>query len=71
VAKLYDINSELVESQGFLDSLIGLLSDSNPTVVANAVAALSEIDEMSSKNLFQITSSNLQKLTAALNECTE
>lgn len=71
VAKLYDMSPELVESQGFLDQLTQLLSDSNPTVVANAVAALSEIDELSGKNVFRITSNNLSKLLAALNECTE
>ncbi len=32
VAKLHDINSQLVEEQGFLDSLKDLLSDSNPMV---------------------------------------
>lgn len=39
--------SGLVEDQGFLDQLKDLLSDSNPMVVANAVAALSEINESS------------------------
>ena len=47
VAKLYDINPDLVEVQGFLDMLQELISDSNPTVVANAVAALSEIQASS------------------------
>ena len=32
VAKLYDINAQLVEDQGFLDMLRDLLSDSNPMV---------------------------------------
>ena len=32
VAKLHDINAQLVEDQGFLDSLKDLLSDSNPMV---------------------------------------
>merc|ERR1711983_399490 len=45
VAKLHDINSQLVEEQGFLDSLKELLSDSNPMVVANAVAALTALNE--------------------------
>ena len=31
---------DLVEARGFLDTLIDLLSDSNPMVVSNAVAAL-------------------------------
>ena len=47
VAKLHDINSQLVEDQGFLDLLKDLLSDSIPMVVANAVAALAEIGEVS------------------------
>ena len=40
-------------------------------VVANAVAALSEIHEVSGKDVFQITSNSLFKLLRALNECTE
>lgn len=47
VAKLHDINSQLVEDQGFLDLLKELLSDSTPMVVANAVAALAEIGDIS------------------------
>jgi len=38
VAKLHDINAQLVEDQGFLDSLRDLLSDSNPMVGAFADA---------------------------------
>eukprot|EP01118_Nematostelium_gracile_P010909 TRINITY_DN3828_c0_g1_i1.p1 TRINITY_DN3828_c0_g1~~TRINITY_DN3828_c0_g1_i1.p1 ORF type:complete len:864 (+),score=270.43 TRINITY_DN3828_c0_g1_i1:134-2725(+) len=71
VAKLYDMSPDVVETQGFLESLLGLLSDSNPSVVANAVAALSEIDDLSAKTIFNINFSNLGKLQAALNECTE
>lgn len=48
-----------------------MISDSNPMVVANAVAALAEIQEGSSKNVFEITNHTLFKLLAALNECTE
>ncbi|GAB5034331.1 beta-adaptin-like protein c [Nannochloropsis oceanica] len=71
VAKLYDISAEMVEDRGFLDILRDLICDSNPTVVANAVAALSEIQETSGKDVTLITGSVLQKLLAALNECTE
>ena len=71
VAKLYDINAELVEDRGFLESLKDLISDNNPMVVANAVAALAEIQENSSKSIFEITSHTLSKLLTALNECTE
>ena len=71
VAKLYDISPDLVEDRGFLDVLRDLISDANPTVVANAVASLNEIAENSGKDVMQITAAILQKLLAALNECTE
>ncbi|KAJ6803452.1 beta-adaptin-like protein B [Iris pallida] len=71
VAKLYDINAELVEDRGFLDTLKDLISDNNPMVVANAVAALSEIHENSTRPIFEITNHTLSKLLTALNECTE
>ncbi|PKA60685.1 Beta-adaptin-like protein C [Apostasia shenzhenica] len=71
VAKLYDINAELVEDRGFLDTLKDLISDNNPMVVANAVAALAEIQETSTRPIFEITSHTLSKLLTALNECTE
>ena len=71
VAKLYDINAELVEDRGFLESLTDLISDANPTVVANAIAALSEISDASGRDVLVITPPVLQKLLAALNECTE
>lgn len=71
VAKLFDINPELVEDRGFLETLKDLISDSNPMVVANAVAALSEIQESTTKLVFDLNSNVLFKLLAALNECTE
>ncbi|XP_010538807.1 PREDICTED: beta-adaptin-like protein B isoform X2 [Tarenaya hassleriana] len=71
VAKLYDINAELVEDRGFLDALKDLISDNNPMVVANAVAALAEIQENSTKPIFEVNSATLTKLLTALNECTE
>ena len=48
-----------------------LLADSNPMVVANAVAALSEIQNGNGKDVFQINSQYLFKVLRALNECTE
>lgn len=33
VAKLHDINAQMVEDQGFLDSLRDLIADSNPMVM--------------------------------------
>lgn len=40
-------------------------------MVANAVAALSEIDETAKEDVFSLNSENLKMLLAALNECTE
>ncbi|KAL3244231.1 hypothetical protein MRX96_018857 [Rhipicephalus microplus] len=59
--------------QGFLDQLRDLLSDSNPMVVANAVAALSEMNEASSSGqpLSEMSGPTINKLLTALNECTE
>lgn len=48
-----------------------MLSDANPMVVANAIASLQEIQELSGKEVLQINSHTLFKLLAALNECTE
>lgn len=49
-----------------------MIGDANPMVVANAVAALSEIQEISGKEgVFRIDSNSLFKLLRALNECTE
>lgn len=71
VAKLHDISPEMVEDRGFLDTLRQLISDANPMVVANAVAALSEIQDVSGKPVFALDQSSLTKLLRALNECTE
>ncbi|CAG8531680.1 9179_t:CDS:10 [Paraglomus occultum] len=72
VAKLYDLNPELAVENGFVALLQEMMSDSNSMVVANAVTALTEIDEASPDNrIFVINGSSLSKLLIALNECTE
>lgn len=71
VAKLHDLNRDLAKDQGFIEMLIDLLSDSNTTVVANAVAALGEIEQTNETIDFNMNSSHLSKLLLALNECTE
>jgi AP-1 complex subunit beta-1 len=71
VAKLYDINPELVDDRGFLDQLREMLSDANPMVVANSLAALQEIQEISGKDMLHLTQHTLMKLLTALNDCTE
>ncbi|KAI8925238.1 adaptin N terminal region-domain-containing protein [Entophlyctis helioformis] len=72
VAKLFDLNPGIAIDNGLIAILQDMLSDRNPMVIANAVAALTEISEASvQKDIFQITDMLLQKLLAALNECTE
>lgn len=60
-----------MEERGFIDLLREMLSDVNPMVVANAVAALTEICEASGIDYFKIDNNTLSKLLTALNECTE
>ena len=45
VAKLHDINSTLVEDQGFLETLRDLVSDSNPMVSSCAIAKSGFMDK--------------------------
>ncbi|PPQ98468.1 hypothetical protein CVT26_013869 [Gymnopilus dilepis] len=80
VAKLYDLKPELVIDNGFLEQLHEMIADSNPMVVANTVAALTDIHiaatsqpgtSSSDPGLFHITTSILNKLLIALNECSE
>lgn len=72
IPKVYDINPELVEDQGFLDILRDLVSDANPMVVANAVAGLAEISATMGKDLLNLREKGaISKLLAALNECNE
>ncbi|EAU87746.1 clathrin binding protein [Coprinopsis cinerea okayama7 len=80
VAKLYDLKPELVIENGFLEQLHDMIADSNPMVVANTVAALSDIhisatsqpsSSSSDPALFNITTNILNKLLIALNECSE
>ncbi|KAJ3879293.1 adaptin N terminal region-domain-containing protein [Lentinula edodes] len=80
VAKLYDLKPELVIDNGFLEQLHEMIADSNPMVVANTVAALTDIHIAASSQpsissndpaLFPISSSILTKLLIALNECSE
>ena len=71
MAKIFDIAPEPCKQQGFVDILIALLGDSNPMVVSNSLAALCEIDETCGGGVFRLTTPILNKLLAALNECTE
>ncbi|KAK2957084.1 Adaptor protein complex 1/2 (AP-1/2), beta subunit [Blattamonas nauphoetae] len=72
VAKMYDINPQLVEDEKFLDTLHTLLSNGNPLVVTNSVATLAEIQTAHPETtIFQITPDILQKMSAALSQASE
>ena len=58
--------------QGFLDNLKELLTDSNPMVVANSMAALTEIDSVTENGIdFEMNFSMVMKMLTALQECSE
>lgn len=71
VAKLYDLSPELTDGAGFVTELTRLVSDSNPMVVSNAVAALTEISVMADKQMLTTAHETLNNLLAALSECSE
>lgn len=71
VAKLYVHDRRLVEKEGFINSLRDLLADTNPTVVANAVAALTEISERSDNIHLRLNATVASRLVAAMGECSE
>ncbi|KAG0012321.1 beta-adaptin [Entomortierella chlamydospora] len=72
VAKLWDLDQERALENGFVTILQDLVSDSNPMVVANAVTSLAEMQESSvTKDVFVVNVAIMNKMLAALNECTE
>ncbi|KAK1924965.1 vesicle-mediated transport-related protein [Papiliotrema laurentii] len=73
VAKLYasDYGRKVIEREGLVAMLRDLLADHNPTVVANAVAALVEISERSDDISLRLNATVAGKLVAALGECSE
>ncbi|KAJ1737275.1 hypothetical protein LPJ72_000646 [Coemansia sp. Benny D160-2] len=71
VLKLSMFDRSLVEDERFLDMLKDLLADGNPSVVANAVAALTEISERSPHIKLKLNMKIANKLITALNECNE
>lgn len=71
VAKLYELNPQVCQQQGFLDILLELVDDPNQMVVANAVATLIEISNSTKKKFFEIDTAILTKLLNTLNDCSE
>ncbi|CDO95914.1 unnamed protein product [Kluyveromyces dobzhanskii CBS 2104] len=73
VAKLFQLNPELCHELGVLNDLQSALSDENPMVVANALAALHEINELDPGciDVKKLVSENVRRFLNVLNECTE
>lgn len=65
------IDRRFVDREGFVSSLRDLLADVNPTVVANAVAALMEMSERSDTIQLRLNAGISSKLVSALGECSE
>ncbi|KAF7323774.1 AP complex subunit beta [Mycena kentingensis (nom. inval.)] len=80
VAKLYDLKPELVLENEFLEQLRDMINDSNPMVVANTIAALSDIhataetlppDSAAAAAKFEITPEVVNRVLIALPEANE
>jgi AP-2 complex subunit beta-1 len=71
VAKLYATDRKLVDHEDLVTGLRDLLADSNPTVVANCVAALIEISEKSDNIQLRLNATIASKLVTAMAECSE
>lgn len=87
VAKFFDLSPSACAENDFIEKLLKLVKDSNPTVVANAISALTEIASKIAGKFFlfknsktaptpavsvlEIDSKIVAKLLVALNECSE
>ena len=75
VAKLFSLNPELVVDRGFVEKLYKHMNDSNPMVITNALAALSEMDSRSaasnSKPLLQISPTLMTKWLQSMDDFAE
>lgn len=71
VAKIYTADPRRAEKVGFVEMLRNLLLDSNTTVVANAVAALTEIGDRPDGIIFKLNLQVANKLLTALGESSE
>lgn len=73
IAKVFDLSAEVGEEGGFLEMLQELLmSDSNPMVVSNVIAALSDIQSLCpTLAALKLDKAIVQRLLAVLNDCTE
>lgn len=71
VAKVYHADPRRTERSGFVEMVRDLLLDNNATVVANAVAALVEINERHDGVAFKLNFNTASRLLSALGESSE
>lgn len=71
VAKLWNHDAKAVEDAGFINELNRLLSNTNPTVVSAALAALNDISEKSPDMQLTIDKLHAFNLANVLAECNE
>ena len=73
VAKIYDINSQLVDEQfGFIDKLQNMLEEeSNAMVIANCICSLIEISTTKGEDMLHINWKKCRHLMGALHENNE
>lgn len=71
VAKLYSADPRRAEKGGFVEILRDLMLDSNATVVANAVAALTEVGDRQDGVIFKLNLTTANMLLTALGESSE
>nr|KAJ3420883.1 AP-1 complex subunit beta-1 [Polyrhizophydium stewartii] len=71
VAKMFAYREELVRQHGFVEQLGALLNHDNPSVVANAVAALMDMSVRSPSVEFHLSIGQVNKLLSAIEECNE
>lgn len=71
IAKLYDHDRSLVEESDLVNRLNSLLKDENPTVIASALASLTDIWEKSDSVKLTIDYSTASKIVQILPDCSE
>ncbi|KZS99285.1 Adaptor protein complex beta subunit [Sistotremastrum niveocremeum HHB9708] len=71
VAKIASYDLKILEKEEFFPLLKDLLLDPNPVVVANAVAALTELSEKTKSVSFGLDLQAASKLVVALADCSE
>ena len=72
VAKIYDLNPELVEKNGLIEAMQTILRNNKKTVVLhNTLLALAEIEKVKKEQLIFPTYEIIEKLTTSLPESSD